>query len=84
MEARSKRINAAIPRSGSKEDPLRVIREFMKNKLNMDSNVVGIVEADIGGAEAVAASFNLAATSLRRRLLFRPALITKRARFCQK
>ena len=46
--------------------------------------VVGIVEADIGGAEAVAASFNLAATSLRRRLLFRPALITKRARFCQK
>jgi hypothetical protein len=46
------------------------------------NEAAGSVVAIVGtvGTETEAASFNLATTSLRNRLLFRPALITSNAR----
>ena len=43
-------------------------------------NEVAGIEAAMVGTEAEAAIFNLAAISLRNRLLFRPALMTSNAR----
>ena len=46
------------------------------------NEAAGSEAAKVGtvGTEAEAANFNFAATSLRRRLLFRPALMTSNAR----
>ena len=61
MEARSIRNNLIFSghhesKSGGNEDPLRIIREFINNKLNMDSARVGIVEARRIGRRIVARS----------------------------
>ncbi|KAH3738721.1 hypothetical protein DPMN_045362 [Dreissena polymorpha] len=64
MEGRFLRTNLIFSghpesKSGGNEDPLRIIREFINNKLSMDSASVGIVEDRRIGRRHVARSQGL-------------------------